>query len=69
MTTNRTRTLGAKHIFFAAFALATLFVFYVYEAPFLDPQRHLVNTPPAQADFAMSAGSFSRQTACRIGSP
>ncbi|HEX8686713.1 MAG TPA: DUF2306 domain-containing protein [Pyrinomonadaceae bacterium] len=38
MTTQRTRPLGARHVFFAAFAFATLFVFYVYEAPFLDPQ-------------------------------
>jgi uncharacterized membrane protein len=29
-------TVRAKHIFFAAFALMTIFVFYVYEAPFLD---------------------------------
>lgn len=27
----------AKHVFFAAFGLMTLFVFYVYETPFLDP--------------------------------
>jgi uncharacterized membrane protein len=27
----------AKHVFFAAFALLTLFVFYVYEVPFTDP--------------------------------
>jgi uncharacterized membrane protein len=27
----------AKHVFFVAFGLATLFVFYVYETPFLDP--------------------------------
>lgn len=26
----------AKHVFFAAFGLATLFVFYLYETPFLD---------------------------------
>jgi uncharacterized membrane protein len=26
----------AKHVFFAAFGLMTLFVFYIYEAPFLD---------------------------------
>ena len=25
-----------KHVFFAAFGLMTLFVFYIYEAPFLD---------------------------------
>ena len=37
MRTRRTRTLGVKQLFFAAFGLATLFVFYVYEAPFLDP--------------------------------
>jgi uncharacterized membrane protein len=29
-------SVRAKHIFFAAFALATLFVFYLYETPFLD---------------------------------
>ena len=29
-------SLRAKHIFFAAFGLMTLFVFYVYEAPFFD---------------------------------
>ena len=29
-------TVRAKHIFFASFGLMTLFVFYVYEAPFLD---------------------------------
>ena len=28
----------AKHVFFAAFGLMTLFVFYLYETPFLDPQ-------------------------------
>ena len=27
-----------KHVFFAAFGLMTLFVFYLYETPFLDPQ-------------------------------
>src|SRR5215213_3505667 len=27
----------AKHVFFAAFGLTTLFVFYLYETPFLDP--------------------------------
>lgn len=27
----------AKHVFFAAFGLLTLFVFYVYEVPFTDP--------------------------------
>src|SRR5215216_1101158 len=27
----------AKHVFFAAFGLLTLFVFYLYETPFLDP--------------------------------
>jgi uncharacterized membrane protein len=27
-----------KHVFFAAFGLLTLFVFYLYETPFLDPQ-------------------------------
>jgi len=26
----------AKHVFFAAFGLMTLFVFYLYETPFLD---------------------------------
>lgn len=30
------RTIKAKHFFFAVFALLTLFVFYVYETPFLD---------------------------------
>lgn len=30
------RSLKVKHLFFAAFALLTLFVFYVYETPFLD---------------------------------
>lgn len=29
-------TFRAKHVFFAAFGLMTLFVFYVYEVPFLD---------------------------------
>jgi uncharacterized membrane protein len=29
-------SVRAKHVFFAAFALATLFVFYLYETPFLD---------------------------------
>ena len=29
-------SVRAKHIFFAAFGLMTLFVFYIYEAPFLD---------------------------------
>ena len=29
-------TVRAKHIFFVAFGLMTLFVFYLYEAPFLD---------------------------------
>jgi uncharacterized membrane protein len=29
-------TVRAKHIFFAAFGLMTLFVFYIYEVPFLD---------------------------------
>jgi uncharacterized membrane protein len=28
----------AKHVFFAAFGLMTLLVFYLYETPFLDPQ-------------------------------
>ncbi|HEV3469561.1 MAG TPA: DUF2306 domain-containing protein [Pyrinomonadaceae bacterium] len=28
----------AKHVFFLVFALLTLFVFYVYEVPFLDPR-------------------------------
>jgi uncharacterized membrane protein len=28
----------AKHVFFAAFALLTLVVFYIYETPFLDPK-------------------------------
>ena len=28
----------AKHVFFAAFGLLTLFVFYLYETPFLDSQ-------------------------------
>src|SRR5829696_1969561 len=28
----------AKHVFFAAFGLMTLFVFYLYETPFLDPR-------------------------------
>ena len=28
----------AKHIFFVAFGLMTLFVFYLYETPFLDSQ-------------------------------
>ncbi|HKG12660.1 MAG TPA: DUF2306 domain-containing protein, partial [Pyrinomonadaceae bacterium] len=27
----------AKHVFFAAFGVLTLFVFYVYEVPFTDP--------------------------------
>jgi uncharacterized membrane protein len=27
-----------KHVFFAVFGLLTLFVFYLYETPFLDPQ-------------------------------
>jgi uncharacterized membrane protein len=30
-------SVRAKHVFFAAFAVLTVFVFYVYEAPFLDP--------------------------------
>jgi hypothetical protein len=38
MSTRRARLQRPKHIFFAAFGLATLFVFYVYEATFLDPQ-------------------------------
>jgi uncharacterized membrane protein len=29
-------TVRAKHVFFAAFGLMTLFVFYLYETPFLD---------------------------------
>ncbi|MEA2174814.1 MAG: hypothetical protein QOD00_2406 [Blastocatellia bacterium] len=29
-------TVRAKHVFFAAFGLMTLFVFYIYEVPFLD---------------------------------
>jgi uncharacterized membrane protein len=29
-------SLRAKHVFFAAFGLMTLFVFYLYETPFLD---------------------------------
>ena len=29
-------SIRAKHVFFAAFGLMTLFVFYVYETPFLD---------------------------------
>jgi predicted MFS family arabinose efflux permease len=29
-------SVRAKHVFFAAFGLMTLFVFYTYEAPFLD---------------------------------
>ena len=31
-------TFRAKHIFFAAFGLMTLVVFYLYETPFLDPK-------------------------------
>src|ERR1051325_9915426 len=30
-------SVRAKHVFFAAFGLLTLFVFYVYEVPFTDP--------------------------------
>jgi uncharacterized membrane protein len=30
-------SVRAKHVFFGVFALLTLFVFYVYETPFLDP--------------------------------
>src|SRR5215204_1869015 len=30
-------TFRAKHVFFAAFGLLTLVVFYIYETPFLDP--------------------------------
>ena len=30
-------SVRAKHVFFGAFALLTLFVFHVYETPFLDP--------------------------------
>ena len=30
------RSIKTKHVFFAVFALLTLFVFYVYETPFLD---------------------------------
>jgi len=30
------RSIKAKHVFLAVFALLTLFVFYVYETPFLD---------------------------------
>jgi uncharacterized membrane protein len=30
------RSIKAKHVFFAVFGLMTLFVFYVYETPFLD---------------------------------
>jgi uncharacterized membrane protein len=30
-------SIRAKHVFFGVFALLTLFVFYVYETPFLDP--------------------------------
>lgn len=30
------RSIKAKHVFFAVFGLLTLFVFYVYETPFLD---------------------------------
>jgi uncharacterized membrane protein len=30
-------SVRAKHVFFAAFGLMTLFVFYIYETPFLDP--------------------------------
>lgn len=30
------RSISAKHVFFAAFGLMTLFVFYLYETPFLD---------------------------------
>lgn len=37
MATQRTRLRGRKHLFFAGFGLATLFVFYLYEAPHLDP--------------------------------
>jgi len=36
MSTYRARTFQAKHLFFAVFALLTLFVFYVYELPLLD---------------------------------
>ena len=35
------RSIKAKHVFFAVFGLLTLFVFYVYETPFLD-SRSLV---------------------------
>jgi uncharacterized membrane protein len=31
-------TFKTKHVFFAAFGLLTLLVFYLYETPFLDPQ-------------------------------
>lgn len=31
-------TFRAKHVFFAVFASLTVFVFYYYETPFLDPQ-------------------------------
>ena len=30
-------SIRAKHVFFGVFALLTVFVFYVYETPFLDP--------------------------------
>lgn len=30
-------SVRTKHVFFAVFALLTLFVFYIYETPFLDP--------------------------------
>ena len=30
------RSISTKHVFFAAFGLMTLFVFYLYETPFLD---------------------------------
>lgn len=31
-------SIRSKHVFFGAFALITLFVFYLYETPFLNPQ-------------------------------
>ncbi|HWW76414.1 MAG TPA: DUF2306 domain-containing protein [Pyrinomonadaceae bacterium] len=31
-------TFRTKHVFFAVFGLLTLFVFYLYETPFLDPK-------------------------------
>ena len=38
MSAHRSHAVQAKHVFFALFGLITLFVFYRYEAPFLDSQ-------------------------------